>query len=117
MNQMKREEDRMSPVLLSVITDDPLHIDLTFRLVYAQTRRRSEGWERESVCSRRRLAQTTGTDRSGKPPDRNWHYFSQRKSKTRQVITFINKWATAGPNLCGGRNDTEVVPANNNIRK
>ena len=25
--------------------------------------------------------------------------------------TFTKKWATAGPNLCGGRNDGEVVPA------
>ena len=65
MNQMKRDPDRMSPVLLSVIMDDPLHNDLTFRLVYARTRRRSEGWERESVWSRRLLAQTTGTGRSG----------------------------------------------------
>jgi hypothetical protein len=42
---MKRDKDRMSPALLSMITDDPLHNDLTFRLVYARTRRRSEGWE------------------------------------------------------------------------
>ena len=76
MNQLKREEDRMSPVLLSVITDDPLYNNLTFRLVYARTRRRSEGWERESVCSRRLLAQTTGTDRSGSSNSRKGEFYA-----------------------------------------
>ena len=97
--------------------EDHLLNDLTFRLVRKRTRRRSEGWERESVCSRRRLAQTTGTDRSGKPPDHNWQCFSQKKPRTGQVITFLNKWATAGPNLCGGREDKEVIPVTKNIRR
>ena len=97
--------------------EDQLLNDLTFRLVRKRTRRRSEGWERESVCSRRRLAQTTGTDRSGKPPDRNWHCFSQKNQEHGQMNTFTNKWATAGPNLCGGRDDKEVIPATKNIRR
>jgi hypothetical protein len=31
--------------------------------------------------------------------------------------TFTNSRTTAGPNLCGGRNDREVIPAKQNIRR
>lgn len=30
---------------------------------------------------------------------------------------FTNTRTTAGPNLCGGRNDREVIPAKQNIRR
>ena len=39
-----RDPDRMSPVLLSMITEDHPPNDLTFRLVHYGTRRWSDGW-------------------------------------------------------------------------
>ena len=58
----QREEDRMSPVLLSVITDDPLYNNPVLPSGLCPDGAEVGGLER--VCLfRRLLAQTTGTDR------------------------------------------------------
>ena len=58
-----------------------------------------------------------GKNQKNLQPSPIWRFRLTLLFRRISTNTFTNKWATAGPNLCGGRNDREVVPANNNIRK